>query len=57
MLGWIVLLFWYILYTVNAAIPIFNNSIVFVTHGLFGIAATVLVLVGYYYLNETKPKD
>ena len=48
---------WYILYTINAVTPIFVSSFVFISHGITGVAGTVLVLVGYFYLNETKPKE
>jgi hypothetical protein len=57
MLGWVVLLLWYILYTINAVTPIFVSSFVFISHGITGVAGTVLVLVGYFYLNETRPKE
>lgn len=54
MLGWIVLLIWYVLYTVNAVTPIFTNTSIFLVHGITGITGTLLVLFGYYYLNETE---
>ena len=54
MIGWLILLLWYVLYTVNSLTPIFANSLVFLSHGITGILGTLLVLIGYFFLNETK---
>jgi hypothetical protein len=56
MLGWLILLIWYMLYTLNALVPIFQSNLVFFSHGVTGIIGTLLVVAGYYFLNETKPK-
>jgi hypothetical protein len=51
--GWIVLIIWYILYTVNVVTPIFADSSIYLSHGITGIAGTILVLVGYVF-SERK---
>jgi hypothetical protein len=57
MAGWVVLLVWYGVYTLNAVVPIFQSSLIFLSHGFTGIAGTLLVLIGYYFLNETTKKE
>ncbi len=53
-LGWILILFCFVLYTINIAIPFFPDYAISLAHGITGIFGTLLVLIGYYYLNELK---
>jgi len=57
MVGWLVLLLWYLLYTVNSLTPIFANSLVFASHGITGVVGTLLILLGYFFLKETKSRE
>jgi hypothetical protein len=52
--GWIILLIWYVVYTVDAAYPILNNQLIAVSHGVTGMSGTVLVLVGYYKISKQR---
>jgi hypothetical protein len=47
--GWFVLLLWYVLYTINVVTSIFADSSIYLSHGITGIAGTILVLVGYFF--------
>jgi hypothetical protein len=57
MLGWLILLLWYVLYTVNSVIPIFTNSLLFLSHGITGVIGTLLIFCGYFFLKETKSQE
>jgi hypothetical protein len=57
LLGWIILLIWYIIYTINALIPILTNQLVALSHGITGTAGTTLVLIGYYDLITKRVKQ
>jgi hypothetical protein len=54
LVGWIVLLVWYVVYTVDAISPILNNQFIAVSHGGTGMLGTVLVLVGYYKISRRQ---
>jgi hypothetical protein len=54
LVGWIVLLVWYVVYTVDAISPILNNQFIAVSHGVTGMFGTVLVLVGYYKISRRR---
>ena len=57
LIGWIIILIWYVVYTVDAINPILNNQLVAVSHGITGITGTALVLIGYYNLVEKRLKQ
>jgi hypothetical protein len=50
LVGWFIILLWYVVYTVDAINPILNNQLIAVSHGITGITGTALVLIGYYDL-------
>jgi hypothetical protein len=54
LIGWIIILLWYIVYTIDAINPILNNQLVAVSHGITGITGTALVLMGYYKLIKKR---
>jgi uncharacterized membrane-anchored protein len=56
LIGWIIILIWYVIYTVDAINPILNNQLVAISHGITGIAGTALVLIGYYNLIKKRLK-
>jgi hypothetical protein len=51
-LGWIILLVWYIIYAVNAVHPLVQYPWISVLQGIVGVAATLLIMVGYYDLER-----
>ena len=57
LIGWIIILIWYVVYTVDAINSILNNQLVAVSHGITGITGTALVLIGYYNLVEKRLKQ
>jgi hypothetical protein len=54
LVGWIIILVWYMVYTVDAVSPILNNQFIAVSHGVTGISGTVLVVVGYYNISKKR---
>jgi hypothetical protein len=52
LIGWAIILLWYIVYTIDAISPILNNQLIAVSHGITGITGTALVLVGYINLRK-----
>jgi uncharacterized membrane protein len=54
LVGWIIILVWYIVYTVDAISPILNNQFIAVSHGVTGMFGTVLVLLGYYKISKKR---
>ena len=57
LLGWFIILLWYVIYTVDAINPILNNQLIAVSHGITGITGTALVLIGYYDLIKKRSKQ
>ena len=57
LIGWIIILLWYVVYTVDAINPILNNQLIAVSHGITGITGTALVLIGYYDLIKKRSKQ
>jgi hypothetical protein len=57
LIGWIIILLWYIIYTVDAISPILNNQSIAVSHGITGITGTALVLIGYYNLRKKRTEQ
>jgi hypothetical protein len=56
LLGWFIILLWYVIYTIDAINPILNNQLIAVSHGITGITGTALVLIGYYDLIKKRSK-
>jgi nicotinamide riboside transporter PnuC len=56
-LGWSILLLWYIIYAYNAIEPIFSNPFFSVLHGIIGVVATLLIMIGYYDLEKNIRKN
>jgi hypothetical protein len=54
LLGWFIILLWYVIYTIDAINPILNNQLIAVSHGITGITGTALVLIGYYDLIKKR---
>jgi hypothetical protein len=57
LLGWFIILLWYVIYTIDAINPILNNQLTAVSHGITGITGTALVLIGYYDLIKKRSKQ
>jgi hypothetical protein len=57
LLGWFIILLWYVIYTIDAINPILNNQLIAVSHGITGITGTALVLIGYYDLIKKRSKQ
>jgi hypothetical protein len=57
LVGWFIILLWYVMYTVDAINPILNNQLIAVSHGITGITGTALVLIGYYDLVKKRLKQ
>jgi uncharacterized membrane-anchored protein len=57
LVGWFIILLWYVVYTVDAINPILNNQLIAVSHGITGITGTALVLIGYYDLVKKRLKQ
>jgi hypothetical protein len=55
--GWIILLIWYVVYTINALVPILTNQLVALSHGITGTTGTSLVLIGYYDIITKRLKQ
>jgi hypothetical protein len=57
LLGWFIILLWYVMYTVDAINPLLNNQLIAVSHEITGITGTALVLIGYYGLIKKRSKQ
>jgi len=57
LVGWFIILLWYVVYTVDAINPILNNQLIAVSHGITEITGTALVLIGYYDLVKKRLKQ
>jgi hypothetical protein len=57
LLGWFIILLWYVIYTVDAINPLLNNQLIAVSHEITGITGTALVLIGYYGLIKKRSKQ
>ena len=57
LIGWFIILLWYVIYTIDAINPILNNQLIAVSHGITGITGTALVLIGYYDLIKKRSKQ
>jgi hypothetical protein len=55
--GWIILLFWYVAFTMKAFTPFADNRLFLIIQGLIGIIATAFILVGYYDLEKEVGKN
>ena len=55
-LGWAILLVWYIIFAYNAIWPVVGYPLFNVIHGAIGVLATLLIMVGYYDLERNLRK-
>jgi hypothetical protein len=52
LLGWSLILAWFILYLLNLGFHIVDRSVLDVANGVLGALGTFLVLFGYYMLTR-----
>ena len=52
LVGWALILFWFVLYEVNLFLPLLSSRLMDVLNGLLGAAGTFAVLLGYYPLSR-----
>jgi hypothetical protein len=50
LLGWVLMLAWFLFYEVNVLLNLFTYQLINAMNGIFGAAGTFAVLVGYYML-------
>ncbi len=55
-LGWVILLIWYVIFAYNAIWPVIGNPLFNIIQAVVGIVATLLILIGYFDL-ERKIRD
>jgi hypothetical protein len=55
-IGWLILLLWYITYAINALFPFLQYPLLQFSHGIIGIIATLMIFVGYYDLERNLRK-
>ena len=56
MIGWFVLLIWYIVYLINSIHAILGNTTIAVSHGITGVVGTILIVLGYFSLEKKERK-
>lgn len=52
LVGWSLILFWFVLYELNLFLPLLGSRLMDVLNGLLGAAGTFAVLLGYYQLSK-----
>lgn len=55
-LGWALIILWFLVYEVNLLVPLLSHQWVNVMSGLIGAIGTFLVLFGYYKLASAHKK-